>query len=103
MPRKSSKPAASKPDADEITVDIAADVEAVEAEPMEDVIVEVVPEPEPVLIPADELVRRFSLDTPPARIAHLPRHLQKGIIQRANLWTAQGMEPHEALTKALQG
>lgn len=47
MPRKSSKPAASPVDAEEteeVAIDIAADVEAIDAEPMDDVIVEVVPD-----------------------------------------------------------
>lgn len=52
MPRKSNKPAASIPDAEEPVIDIAADVEAVDAEPVAEVeIVEVVPS-EPRHIPA---------------------------------------------------
>lgn len=104
MPRKSSKPAASKPDAEEVEIDIAADVEAVDAEPVEDIIVEVVePGPESPPIPADEQVQRFTLDNPPARIAHLPRRVQKPIILQANLWIARGIEAPDALTRAIGG
>ncbi len=99
MPRK-------KADAVDLTavepeaVDVSVDEEAVRLAPDVE-IVYVDAEPEPVAIPADEQVARFTLDNPPARLAALPRHIQKPIIQRANGYIQQGMTAHEALTLAL--
>lgn len=83
MPRQSSKP--TVPDAPE----------SVEMNTVDELT------PEPIVIPADEQVTRFSLDAPPARIAGLPRSQQKPIIMRANVLIATGMDAHEALTEAI--